>query len=95
MAAKIIWTEVALADYQHIQEYLLTSFGEPVLRKFLLQLLRKIALVQSNPKLFPATSKRKNIRKAVINKRVILFYRIKSRTNVIELLSLWNTRKKR
>ena len=94
MAQKIVWTERALEDFEQVKSYILSEFGTVVFSKFLSSFLRKINLISNSPFLYPATSHKKYTRKAVVNKRLILFYRYKPRKNEIEIISLWNTRRK-
>jgi len=93
MAEKIIWTHQALADYEEIKKYLLSSFGDLAVSEFLFSLNKKLDSIQANPTLYPASLTKKNIRKAVLNKRLIIFYQILPRKKQIAILSLWNTRR--
>jgi hypothetical protein len=49
-----------------------------------------IQKIKQNPFLFPLYEYQNNIRKAIINKSIILYYRIVDDTT-IELLTFWNT----
>ena len=93
MAQKIVWTSRALKDYEAVAAYILSYFGENAFSKFSSLLTHKISSIQSNPQLYPASSKRKGIRKAVVSKRLIIFYRYKIGRQEIEIISLWDTRK--
>jgi hypothetical protein len=53
---------------------------------------RRIHLLSTNPGLGSMTNKRKNVRKSVIHKRVVLFYRTKKMNKEIELLRFWATK---
>ena len=72
MAAKIVWTGQATEDYDTIRHYLISEFGEAAVTRFLTLLIRKLDLIAIHPHLFPTTTKRAGLRKAVIHKRLIL-----------------------
>jgi plasmid stabilization system protein ParE len=93
MVEKVIWLEEALLAFEKVKENLLVSFGEKAVAHCIRSIERKITSIRSNPKLYPSTNRRKNIRKAVLHKRLVLFYKYKPRLKEIHILSLWDTRR--
>lgn len=92
MAQKIIWSARAIKDWDAVTDYLLKQFGESSVHTIHSHLLKKLSLIESNPHLYPLTRKR-NIRKAVVNKRLIILYHYKPGKGEIEIASLWDTRR--
>lgn len=94
MVQKIVWTPRAETNFDDIIAYLTVSFGESTVYDFTNILNKKLDLIKTQPKIHAIANKKKNIRKAVFNKRLIIFYRLKPRKGEIELISLWDTRQK-
>ncbi len=86
MALTVVWTPQALKGLDEILEYLETHWTE----KEILILEQKIedfkARVKKYPQMYPPTGKRKNTRKAVLDKHNYFIYRIKPRKKIIELV---------
>lgn len=94
MVQRVVWTPRAEMDFDNVVEYLTVYFGEPAVHNFTTLLNKKLNSIEARPKLYVIANKKKNIRKAVINKRLVIFYRYKPRKGEIELISLWDTRRK-
>jgi len=92
MVYKVVWSPTALKTYISNIEYLETLWAEKEILNFINSVKRKIQLLPNNPYLGNLTNKRKNVRKSVIHKRVILFYRVKKIKKEIELIRFWATR---
>ncbi|MDQ3845280.1 MAG: type II toxin-antitoxin system RelE/ParE family toxin [Bacteroidota bacterium] len=90
MVEKIIWSNTAIKDFDAIINYLSEEFESTTVYTFYSQLLKKLNLIQTHPELYPLTSKR-NTCKAVVNKRLIIFYQYKPRKKEIAIISLWDT----
>lgn len=86
---KILWTQHALEELQKTIKFLQTNWTSRDLRNFAEKLDHSIELISKNPELFPF-SESKKIRKAVITKHNVLYYRVKGDT--VEILSIFSTR---
>lgn len=92
MVYKIIWSSVSIKTYISNIEYLEAVWTEKEVVKFINAVKRKTQLLSTHPDLGSLTNKRKNVRKSVIHKRVILFYRTKKLKKEIELIRFWATK---
>ncbi|MBK6281946.1 MAG: type II toxin-antitoxin system RelE/ParE family toxin [Draconibacterium sp.] len=88
--SRVKWSSSARADIGNISDYLMNEWGKSVLTKFLLKLDRIIYQIIINPKQYPEINTRLKIRKYVVTKQNILFYKIKGET--IEIVRLYDTR---
>ena len=93
MVQQIVWTQKALQEHDAIVSYLFEHFGQRIVFKFSMDLKEKLVLIRSHPQLYVVTNSRKNIRKTVVNKRLVIFYRHSIRKRKIEIISLWDTRR--
>jgi len=91
MAFKIIWSSLAIKTYIENIEYVQKKWTEKEAEKFASAVQRKLQLLLMNPNIGSPTSKRKNVRKAVVHKRVTLIYRFMPNKKEIELLRFWGT----
>ncbi len=91
MAFEIKWTPRALESYMDNIAYLEREWSENEIMNFVNAVDEKIKLTALFPELFVATNRRKGIHRVVINKQVILFYRVRKALSQIELLLFWNT----
>lgn len=94
---KIVWTDHALSELKETINYLETNWTERELRNFSAKLDHTIELISKNPELFPSSTKKAGIRKAVVEKYNNLYYRINNdNVEIISLFSnLQNPKKKR
>ena len=88
----ITWTPKALESYFIILDYLQNEWGDKVLQDFIIHIEHILMQVQEYPKMYGLSKHYKNVRKAVITKHNLLFYKIKPRKKEIELLIFWDTR---
>ncbi len=87
---EVIYTDTALVNATLIKKYLLYKFSQKEVDNFF-SLLKSFELaVVPFPKLYPTTSKKKNIRRAVLSKVLSVFYRIENST--IEVLAILDNR---
>lgn len=91
MVYKITWSSLAIKTYINNIEYLEAAWTEREVQNFIDAVKRRVILLSSNPYLGTLTNKRKNIRKSVIHRRVILFYRLQQTKKEIELIRFWAT----
>ena len=87
---KVIWSPLAERQYLSIKDYLLEEFSQKELIKFNLLLQRFESTVKKFPVIYPETSFSKNLRRAVLNKVVSVFYRISE--NEIQIVAVYDNR---
>lgn len=87
---KILWTDHAISELNETIEYLETNWTEKKLRKFAAKLDHTIELISKMPEIFPESTEKKSIRKAVVEKHNNLYYRMNK--NSIEIVSLFSNR---
>ncbi|MFI5196761.1 MAG: hypothetical protein ACHQD8_06705 [Chitinophagales bacterium] len=91
MAYEIKWTSRAKESYDAIIAFLEKEWTEREIKNFVNTVDEKLQLITIYPSLFVTTNKRKHIHKAIINKKVILYYRQHKLLHRIELLLFWET----
>ena len=87
---KLLWSDRALADLQNIINYLTENWTQREIQNFARRLDKRLDLIVINPRLFPKTSKRKNIRRSVLTKETVIYY--ETRENIINIVTLFNPR---
>lgn len=90
---KIFWSPKAIHDYEKILSYLQVEWNEEIMQQFYSRTMEVIKAIENNPNLFIESSKRKNVRKAVLTKHNSLFYVVRPRKKEIVLLTFWDNRK--
>lgn len=90
MAYKISWSDIALEDYQHVIDYLISSWPLSVAIDFENTVNRKLANLSMQPFTGIKSNRNPAIRSILFTKHNRLYYRIKG--NNIELLSIIDTR---
>ena len=89
MVKEVVVTERARQEYLAVIKYLSEEWTVKEIEKFEQKFLKAVSFLESNPKAFPISQK--NIRKYVLDKNNIIFYRIKK--EIIEIVSVWTTKK--
>jgi plasmid stabilization system protein ParE len=84
------WTPEATKTLQQNADYLFKEWGDQVANDFLDRVEDLLDLIKQNPHIYPLHSSSKTVHKCIVNKRIILFFEIKS-DNFINLLTFWNT----
>jgi plasmid stabilization system protein ParE len=87
---KVTWTDHALAELADTIDYLEKNWTKRELKKFSQELDHTLELISKNPELFPTSSDKQGIRRAVVAKLNNLYYRVKE--NNIEILSVFSNR---
>jgi plasmid stabilization system protein ParE len=87
---RIQWTERATFDLQNIIDYLLYKWTEKEVRNFARKLDKRLELISINPRLFPKTNKRKNVRRSVLTKHTVIYY--ETSTDTIKIVTLFDPR---
>ena len=60
MVKEIIWSPLAVETYDSITEYLLFSFGDVAVKKFVQKVDERLKLIVTRPKMFRPTNKHRN-----------------------------------
>ena len=88
---KIIWSKTSELTFDEIINYIENKFGILVSEKYYSDVISTVEDIKNNPELFPIYQIQTATRKAVINKKTILYYQIEH-TN-INLLAFYDVRK--
>ncbi|WP_276371538.1 type II toxin-antitoxin system RelE/ParE family toxin [Chryseolinea sp. H1M3-3] len=87
---KLFWSDRALDDLQNILNYLSEKWTQKDIRNFVRRLDRRLELISGNPRLFPKTTKRKNIRRSVLTKHTVIYYDMKE--NSVTVVTIFDPR---
>ena len=90
MNKPIEWSPRSKNDYLKLLEHLQEEWGEKVVKKFNGRLQTVLKTIASTPRLYPASSRMKDVRRCVVSKQTSLYYRVKK--DKIELITLFDTR---
>ena len=88
---KIVWTKTSELTLDEIIEYIKDKFGNLVAEKYYFDVLKTVEDIGIEPELFPIYQDKAEVRKAVINKKTILYYQIKEEK--INLLAFYDVRR--
>jgi plasmid stabilization system protein ParE len=87
----IVWTKTSELTLDEITDYIKNEFGNLVAEKYYFDVLKTVEDIGINPELFPIYQHKVGVRKAVINKKTILYYQIQEEN--INLLAFYDVRK--
>ena len=87
---KIQWSEKATIDLQNIIAYLLDTWTQKEVKDFVRRLDKRLELITINPRLFPKTGKRKNVRRSVLTKHTVIYYEYSN--DIIKIIALFDPR---
>ncbi len=87
---KLFWSDKALADLQNIINYLTENWTQKEIQNFARRLDKRLELIAINPRLFPKTAKRREVRKSVLTKHTVIYYETKG--NVVSIVTLFDPR---
>ena len=88
---KIIWSKTSELTLDEIIDYIESKFGILVSEKYYSDVISTVEDIKNNPELFPIYQIQTATRKAVINKKTILYYQIEH--SHINLLAFYDVRK--
>lgn len=88
--ASILWTERSLQNAISIKEYLISNFSSKEVDHFQAILQSFEIAVCIFPELYPQSSVRENVRRAVLSKVLSVYYRV--RKGKIEVIALLDNR---
>jgi len=90
MPKHIVWSPSAESDFANILGYLQENWEERVTNQFIDLTEDILTQISINPRQFPLIHKKEKIRKCVITKHNILFYR--ESNSQVEILRIYDTR---
>ena len=90
MSYSLSWTTRAEETFNKNIEYLELEWSNSVLNKFLDRVEYTLENISDNPYLYPLHNSSKDIRRCIINGRIILYFRIID-DNTIDLITFFNT----
>ncbi len=90
---KAFLTKEADDQLHEILDYLETEFSLKTSDKFLDKVIKSIEILETFPRGYPIVEKSPNVRKCVLSKRAIAYYRINEKAQEIEILSIESTRR--
>jgi plasmid stabilization system protein ParE len=90
---KISWTPTARKTYFEVLDHLARHWNIKEVENFISEVEHILEQIKSNPEMFQASRKKKNVRKGLITKHNTLYYRIKPRKKELELIIFWDNRK--
>lgn len=90
MNRKVFISKTAEAKLNNLFEYLITEWSVKVKSDFVEKLDSSIEIIKSQPEIFPESKKGKGLKKCVITKQTILYYRYNSQR--INIVTIFDTR---
>lgn len=87
---KLFWSDRALDDLQNIINYLNEKWTQKEIRNFVRRLDKRLELISGNPRLFPKTNKRRNIRRSVLTRHTVIYY--EATENSVTIVTLFDPR---
>ena len=85
-----MWSDQALTDLKNIIDYLTNNWTNREIKSFVQRLDKRLNLISVNPNLFPRTMRRRNVRKSVLTKHTVIYY--KTMDNVVTIVTLFDPR---
>jgi len=90
MCRKVIISKTAEKKLSSLFEYLLENWSAKVKSNFIIKLDHNIDIIKLEPETFPESQKDLGLRKCVITKQTILYYRFDSKH--IKIVTIFDTR---
>ena len=87
---RLLWSEKATIDLQQIIDYLKTSWTEKEIKGFVKRLDKRLNLILINPRLFPKTTHRRNVRRSVLTKHITIYYTTIGK--LVKIVALFDSR---
>jgi plasmid stabilization system protein ParE len=92
MAALIKWTNEARITFEKNINYLIDNWTEKEIKRFVKQSNDIIERIEAHPEMFTPSRKNSMIRRALVNKYIVLYYKYHASKNEVLLLSFWHSR---
>ena len=89
---EISWTPTARKTYFKVLDHLAEEWTKREVENFVNEVESILEQIKSNPEMFEASRKKKNVRKGLITKQNTLYYRVKPRKKELELITFWDNR---
>lgn len=86
----ILWSELAISDFEKNIDYLYLKWNEQVVMDFIFETERTIELIAISPHIF-LKNKKSKVHIVPITKQITLYYDVKK--DVVILLRFWNNYK--
>ncbi len=90
--AQIIWTPIAVEDFESIQEYLQVKFGDQSVTKFTKRVFSFLRVLENHPDIGVTELKEKNIKSFVLTKQTTILYKVE--IDAIFLIAFFDNRQK-
>jgi len=90
MIEEVVLSPVVREKLEQLLHYLRTEFSERTMLAFLSGLEKSVLAIQKYPESCPASLKVKSVRKCVVTKQTVFYYRVQK--DRIEILTLSDTR---
>ncbi len=90
MDKRIVLTPTAEKDLESIVDYLFTEWGQVVCDNFLNRFEEVCEIIALTPDMYPLTSKNRKVRKCVLNKQNVVYFRVHE--NNVEVITIFDTR---
>lgn len=87
---KIRWTDHALFELSETVKYLEENWTEKELIQFANAVDNTVEIISRHPEIYPVSNKKRKIRKAVVDKNNIIYYRVVK--DSIQILSVFGTK---
>ena len=83
---KIVWSPTARKSFDYLIESLESRWEKKVITKLFSEVERNLNLISKNPYLCPVISPRKGIRKCVVRRKTLMFYKVDESKNKIRVV---------
>lgn len=90
MSYTLRWTSESARTLKQNLEYLEEEWDNKVINNFLDRVEEVLETIKDNPQLYPLHRPKDDVRKCIVHKRIILYYKIIDDQH-IDLLTFWNT----
>ncbi|MCF8461620.1 MAG: type II toxin-antitoxin system RelE/ParE family toxin [Flavobacteriales bacterium] len=91
MSRKVVISKTAEKKLNDLFDYLIKKWSVSVKKEFVEKLDASISIIQNQPEIFPESKKGKGLRKCVVTKQTILYYRFTSKR--INIVTLFDSRR--
>ena len=92
MGPEIVWTKKAIKTFDNRIAYLEEHWTEKEIRNFIARVSEYLTTLRTQPLMFRKSTRLKHTHVGVIIKQVSLVYRVKPKSNTIELIAFIDNR---
>lgn len=90
MALLIFWSDEAVRSYEKNLRYLEDNWTDREISIFIKRTASIIQRISEYPEMYMRSPKSRSIRRAVINRYIVLFYKYHKTGKVVELVTFWH-----